>query len=85
MNNKLIANLTKEEKEMRESIDWSSLKPVTAAEQKRLRSIARNTLANNKTITVRLSERNLVRLKAAAMREGIPYQTLVSSLIQKHI
>jgi predicted DNA binding CopG/RHH family protein len=50
-----------------------------------LQAIARNTLAKSKTLTVRVSERNLLRLKAAAAREGVPYQTLITSLIQKHI
>lgn len=53
-------------------------------EKKRFAEIAKNTLAKNKSITVRVSERNLMRLKAAAAREGIPYQTFISSLIQKH-
>jgi predicted DNA binding CopG/RHH family protein len=76
--------LTKEEQAMHDSINWSAVTLVTSKEKKRLQEIAKNTSAKNKTITVRLSERNLVRLKAAALREGIPYQTLVSSLIQKH-
>jgi predicted DNA binding CopG/RHH family protein len=54
------------------------------AEKQRAVEIAKNTLAKNKTITVRLSERNLLRLKAKAAQEGIPYQTFVSSLIQKN-
>ena len=58
--------------------------PNVEAEKRRAVEIAQNTLAKNKVITVRVSERNLMRLKAAAAREGVPYQTLVSSLIQKH-
>lgn len=82
---KPVFNLTAEEQAMHDAVDWDSARPVTAEESKRFQDIARNTLAKNKTITVRLSERNLLRLKAAAAQEGIPYQTLVSSLIQKHI
>jgi len=70
---------------MHDSVDWDSAQPITPEERARLQQIARNTTAKNKTITVRISERNLVRLKAAAAREGVPYQTLVSSLIHKHI
>ncbi len=58
---------------------------LTEEERKQLQAIARNTLAKSKTLTVRVSERNLLRLKAAAAREGVPYQTLITSLIQKHI
>lgn len=82
---KHVFKLTKEEKEMQAAVNRADIKPVTKKELARLKQIARNTTAKNKAITVRLSERNLIRLKAAAAREGIPYQTLVSSLIQKHI
>ena len=82
---KHVFNLTKEEKAMEAAVNRADIKPITKKESDRLKQIARNTTAKNKTITVRLSERNLVRLKAAAAQEGIPYQTLVSSLIQKHI
>jgi predicted DNA binding CopG/RHH family protein len=81
---KHIFKLTAEEKVMEEAADRSKAGLMTEAEQTRLQQIARNTLAKNKTITVRLSERNLLRLKAKAAQEGIPYQTFVSSLIQKN-
>jgi predicted DNA binding CopG/RHH family protein len=81
---KHIFKLTAEEKAMEEAADRSKAGLMTEAEQTRLQQIARNTLAKNKTITVRLSERNLLRLKAKAAQEGIPYQTFVSSLIQKN-
>ena len=78
-------NLTEEEKAMQAAVNRDDITPITPEERARLQQIARNTTAKNKTITVRISERNLVRLKAAAAREGVPYQTLVSSLIHKHI
>lgn len=85
-NPKIDVTLTAEEHAIEAAIErgeYTSV-PDLAEEKKRVAEIARNTFAKNKTITVRLSERNLVRLKAAAAREGIPYQTYVSSLIQKH-
>ncbi len=82
---KHVFNLTAEEKAMQAAVNRDDITPITPEERARLQQIARNTTAKNKTITVRISERNLVRLKAAAAREGVPYQTLVSSLIHKHI
>jgi predicted DNA binding CopG/RHH family protein len=76
--------LTPEEQAMHDAIDWSSAQLVTKAEQKRLQAIARNTTAKNKVITVRVTERDHVRLKAAAAREGISYQTFIASLIHKN-
>lgn len=58
--------------------------PNVEAEKLRAIEIAKNTTAKNKAITIRVSERNLAHLKAAAAREGIPYQTFVSMLIQKN-
>lgn len=52
-------------------------------EKKRLQEIARNTLKKTKNINIRLSERDLHKLKVKAMEEGIPYQTLASSILHK--
>lgn len=52
-------------------------------EKKRLQQIARNTLNKTRNINIRLSERDLYRLKAKAIEEGIPYQTLASSILHK--
>lgn len=76
--------LTEEEKVLEAAVKRDDLRLVTKEERAYLRQVAENTSAKNKTITIRLSERNLVRLKAAALREGVPYQTFVSALIQKH-
>jgi predicted DNA binding CopG/RHH family protein len=81
---KHIFNLTEEEKAWQAAVNRDDVRPVTPAERARLKQIAKNTTAKNKTITVRLSQRNLIRLKAKAAQEGIPYQTFVSSLIHKN-
>lgn len=81
-----IFNLTPEELQMEvdfESDEWESV-PNLEEEKKRLKQVARDTVAKNKVITVRLSEKNLIKVKAAAAREGISYQTFISSLIHKN-
>ena len=77
--------LTKEEQEILNSVERGEWKPVKnlAEEKKRLRQIARNTLNKLRTINIRLSERDLQKLKAKAVREGIPYQTLASSILHR--
>jgi predicted DNA binding CopG/RHH family protein len=52
-------------------------------EKKRLQQIARNTLNKTRNINIRLSERDLYKLKAKAIEEGMPYQTLASSILHK--
>jgi len=36
-------------------------------------------------ISLRVPRTDLARLKAKAMRDGVPYQTVINSLIHKHI
>jgi predicted DNA binding CopG/RHH family protein len=81
---KHVFKLTTEEKAMEKAVVRTGSR-AAQAQKDRYKKIAQNTTTKNKTITVRLSERNLVKLKAAAAREGLPYQTLVASLIHKHI
>jgi predicted DNA binding CopG/RHH family protein len=80
-----VFKLTKEEKAMAAAVHWDSVRPATAKEKKEWAAIARNTLAKNKVITVRIPERNLIKIKAAAAREGLPYQTYITSLLHKHV
>lgn len=51
--------------------------------KKQLQQIAKNTMNKTRNINIRLSERDLYRLKAKAVEEGIPYQTLASSILHK--
>lgn len=52
-------------------------------QKKLLEEAARNTLNKTRNINIRLSERDLARLKRKAAEEGIPYQTLASSILHK--
>jgi predicted DNA binding CopG/RHH family protein len=47
---------------------------------------AQNTLNDERQkISLRVPKNDLSRLKAKAMREGIPYQTAINSLIHKYV
>jgi len=77
--------LTKEEQKLLDEVErgeWVSV-PNFEEEKKRFREIARNTLNKTKNINIRLSERDLMRLKRKAAEEGLPYQTLASSILLK--
>jgi predicted DNA binding CopG/RHH family protein len=54
-----------------------------AERKQQLQQYARNTLNKTRNINIRLSERDLYRLKAKAIEEGIPYQALASSILHK--
>ena len=53
--------------------------------RKELIQYARNTLKKDKRLNIRISERDLLELQRKAVKEGLPYQTYVSSIIHKFI
>ena len=78
--------LTKEEKSILEDFEKGVLVSVPDFNKakKLYEKIAKNTLNKTKNINIRLSERVVSRLKAKAAQEGIPYQTLASSILHKY-
>ena len=75
------------EKEILEAFESGKLKkPKTAKQQiKRHEAIAEATFKKDARINIRLSSRDLRSLQAKALMEGMPYQTLVSSILHKFI
>ena len=47
-------------------------------------AIARNTIKKNQKINIRIADNDLSALKRRAAREGIPYQTLIRSVLHKY-
>ncbi|MHC4694581.1 MAG: CopG family antitoxin [Planctomycetota bacterium] len=52
-------------------------------EKRKLEESARNTLQKDRRINIRISSRDLERIRKRAAKEGIPYQTLISSTLHK--
>ena len=79
--------LSKEEKEILESFEKGEWVPVAdfSSRKKELIEYARNTLRKDRRLNIRISERDLVELQRKAIKEGLPYQTYVSSIIHKFI
>jgi predicted DNA binding CopG/RHH family protein len=46
---------------------------------------ARNTFRKDKRVNIRISGKDLELLQARALREGIPYQTLMASVLHKYV
>ena len=57
----------------------------TKAELKKYRDAARATLAKNRRVNIRLSSSVLTGIQARAMEEGLPYQTLIASVLHKYV
>ena len=79
--------LDKEEKEILDAIEggkWDFVKSKKA-DFERYVQIAKNTLRKDQRMNIRISKTDLNGIKAKAAEEGIPYQTLVASVIHKYI
>ncbi|MDH5721544.1 MAG: antitoxin [Spirochaetia bacterium] len=79
--------LDKEEKEILDSFEneeWKSIKDYKKNINK-YSEYAKNTLKKDKRINIRINQKDLESIQNIALNEGIPYQTLVSSLIHKFI
>jgi predicted DNA binding CopG/RHH family protein len=79
--------LDNEEKDIIESYERGEWVPVknVKKEIKKLRQYAKNTLQKDKRINIRMSSKDLDQVQVIAVQEGIPYQTLVSSIIHKYV
>lgn len=67
-----------------ENDEWQSSLDLKS-DKRKYRQIARNTILKNKRINIRISERDLTKLKSKSVEEGIPYQTLISSILHKYV
>jgi predicted DNA binding CopG/RHH family protein len=66
-----------------EAGEWQSVKEPNRLLA--LQSYAKAAIAKDKRITLRLSSADLEGIQARAIEEGIPYQTLISSVIHKYV
>ncbi|MCI0449428.1 MAG: antitoxin [Chlorobi bacterium] len=76
-----------EEKKLLKSIqsgEWTSVKDLKTY-KKHLADAARKTMLKDRRMNIRIAKRDLDRLKSKALEEGIPYQTLVSSILHKYL
>ncbi len=79
--------LTQEEKSLLDSVErgeWKRI-PDFRREAVRYREAARATLRKDKRVNIRVAQRDFVRFQKAAVHEGLPYQTLLSSVLHKYI
>jgi predicted DNA binding CopG/RHH family protein len=79
--------LTQEEKNLLESVEsgeWKRI-PNFKQEASRYREAARATLRKDKRVNIRMAEHDLIRFQKTAVHEGLPYQTLISSILHKYI
>lgn len=80
-------NLSKDELEILRDFERSELESIKnfKDEKRKLEETARLMLQKDKRINIRLSSRDLERIQKKAAKEGIPYQTLISSTLHKFV
>ena len=81
--------LYKYERGIESAFERTVVRPYSKAKRTLLmreaRKAAHNTIAKNKSITFRVNAWDIERLKARALQEGMPYQTLLSSIVHKYV
>ncbi len=79
--------LEEEEKEILDSFERDEWEPVPDLEKevKKHQIYARNTLKKDKRINIRISSKDLEELRLVATEDGIPYQTLISSILHRFL
>jgi predicted DNA binding CopG/RHH family protein len=75
-----------EEQEILEAFEAGTLRSVaTSAERSGLEASARVTQTKDQRINIRLTSEDLGALRTRELQEGIPYQTLISSVLHKYV
>ena len=74
------------EAEILKAFEEGKLKSVASkAELERLKSAARATAMKDRRVNIRLSSIDLNDIQAKALEEGVPYQTLIASVLHKYV
>ena len=78
-----------EEEQILNDIESGKTKPLRKADKERLakqaKLAARNTLRKNRKINLRITEYDYELAQVRAIEEGLPYQTLLASVIHKYL
>lgn len=79
--------LDDEERDLVESIErgeWKSVRNLKAEIEKH-QGYAHNTLKKDKRVNIRISARDLEAIQTRAVEDGIPYQTLMASVLHRFV
>jgi predicted DNA binding CopG/RHH family protein len=81
-----MSKLDAYEIEILQAYESGKLKPIASkTELERVRAAARATAIKDKRVNIRLSSADLMDIQAKALEEGMPYQTLIASVLHKYV
>ena len=80
-----MKRLDQDERRILSAYERGELKSVVTSEAslRRYREYARATLTKNRRVNIRMSTLDLADIQARAAEEGVPYQTLMASVLHK--
>jgi predicted DNA binding CopG/RHH family protein len=74
------------DEEIIEAYESGALTSIASkTELNRLKAAARATAAKDRRVNIRLSEGDLQDIQVRALAEGMPYQTLIASILHKYV
>ena len=75
-----------DEADLLASFDAGQWQPIESQtrDMLRYRQMAANALAKNRRVNIRISAMDLEGMQARAAEEGMPYQTLIASVLHKY-
>lgn len=59
--------------------------PISKKKNKSIEAIINKSTPKSNTINIRISDTDLNKIKERSLKEGLPYQTLISSIIHKYV
>ena len=79
--------LDAEEQDILDSFERGEWKPVANRSREVARHVrfAKNTLAKDKRVNIRISSKDLEQLQVIAVEDGLPYQTLMASVLHRYV
>ena len=82
-----MAKLDKQERELLKSVESGEWKSVGRKnkELEKYKEYARATFKKDRRVNIRISNKDLMAIQKRALMEGIPYQTLISSILHKYL
>ncbi len=75
-----------EDSELLEAFEQGELKSVASKDElSKFKAAARATAIKDRRVNIRLSSGDLSDIQIKALEEGIPYQTLIASVLHKYV
>ena len=76
--------LDKYEQEIEKYLSATKIKKITTSGKNKLKNVADNYLQKSRRISLRMKASDLQRIKVKAMEKGLPYQTLIASIMHQY-